>query len=258
LADIFREVDDELRRDSAQQLWDKYGIYVIGIAVSIVAVTSAVVGWNAYQTAQAEDAAVAFLTANVEASQEDADAAAIYAEFAENAPAGYAALARLREAAGLTTAGEIEAAIAAYENVAGDSGTEDILRDLASVKAGALLVGRTSYDDLAGRLLSLTGEGEAWRNPAREVLGLAAYHEQKYRPARIFFQEIVDDPTSTPGVRDRAHVMIALIDPHVPAVTPASNAEIPEDNASTDNAPVAQATPIDETAPRAETSEEAE
>lgn len=258
MADIFREVDDELRRDGAQQLWDKYGIYVIGIAVSIVAVTSAVVGWNAYQSAQAEDASVAFLEANVEAAQEGADTAAIYAEFAEGAPAGYAALARLREAASLTTAGDVEAAIAAYEKVAGDTGAEDILRDLASIKAGTLLVGRTSYDDLAGRLLSLTGPGEAWRNPAREVLGLAAYREQKYRAARIFFQEIVDDPTSTPGVRDRAHVMIALIDPHVPTATPDNSSEVSEDSSSTDDAPVAEAAPIDETAPRAETSEEAE
>lgn len=258
MADIFREVDDELRRDGAQQLWDKYGIYLIGIAVSIVAVTTAVVGWSAYKTSQAEDAATAFLQANAEAAQEGADPAAIYAGFAQGAPAGYAALARLREAASLATAGDVEAAIAAYEIVAANSDADDILRDLARVKAGALLVGRTSYDDLAGRLLPLTGAGDAWRNPAREVLGLAAYREQKYRAARVLFQEIVDDPTSTPSVRDRAHVMIALVDPHVPVATPDDVLESASDGSSTVDAPHAQTTPVDGNAPRDETSEEAE
>jgi len=220
LADIFREVDDDLRRDSAQQLWDKYGIYLIALAVGIIAVTSAVVGWNSYQRSIAEQAAQAFITAEAEASVEGADAAAIFAELAEGVPSGYAALAQLRSAASLTEAGNIDAAIEVYEAIIGDSGAESILRDLARVKSGTLLVGRTSYDDLAGRLLPLTGAEEPWRNPAREVLGLGAYREQKYPQAHILFQEIVDDPTSTPGVRDRAHIMIALIEPHLPTVEP--------------------------------------
>jgi len=220
LADIFREVDDDLRRDSAQQLWDKYGIYLIALAVGIIAVTSAVVGWNSYQRSVAEQAAQAFIVAEAEASAEGADAAAIFAELAEGVPSGYAALAQLRSAASLTEVGNIDAAIDVYETIIGDSGVEPILRDLARVKSGTLLVGRTSYDDLAGRLLPLTGAEEPWRNPAREVLGLGAYREQKYPQAHILFQEIVDDPTSTPGVRDRAHVMIALIEPHLPTAEP--------------------------------------
>ncbi len=82
----------------------------------------------------------------------------------------------------------------------------------------------------------MTGAGEAWRNSAREVLGIGAYREQKYVQARILFQEIVDDPSATPGLRDRAHVMIALIDPHVMTVTP-SQAEEP----AQETAPAAEA-----------------
>ena len=215
MADIFREVDDDLRRDNAQQLWDKYGIYLIGAAVAIVVVTSAFVGWRAFTTSQAETAALAFIEAERAASVEGADAPAIYAALAEDAPAGYAALARLRAAAAFTEAGEKVAAVETYETLVADTSAEPILRDLAQVKAGALLVGEASYDDLATRLVALTDESAPWRNPVREVLGLAAYREQKYERAYAYFQEIVNDPTATPGVRDRAHVMIALVDPHV-------------------------------------------
>ncbi len=217
MADIFREVEEDIRRDRLQQLWDKYGIYVIALVVGIIALTSAVVGWRAYTTSQAEQASLAFATAVAEAAKEGADAPAIFATMADEAPAGYAALASLRGAGTLAAAGEIDAAIAAYDAVSADSGAEDILRDLAKVKSGTLLVGRTSYDDLAIRLVPLAGDGEPWRNPAREALGMAAYGEQKYARAQSFFQSIVADQTATPGVRDRAHVMIALIAPHVPA-----------------------------------------
>ncbi len=259
LADIFREVDEDIRREGAKQLWDKYGIYVIGMAVGIVAITSGVVGWNAYKTSQAEEAAVAFLRAGAEATVEGADSAAIYAQFAQGAPVGYVALAHLSEAGSLATAGDIEGAIAVYETVAGNSNIEDILRDLARVKAGALLVGRASYDDLAGRLLPLTGATQAWRNPAREVLGLAAYRAQEYTVARNIFQEIVDDRTSTQGIRDRAHVMIALIDPHRPAAVALDSApEETEDGSAATDGPDEQATPNGENAPRDETSEATE
>lgn len=217
MADIFREVDEELRRDHLEQLWDKYGAYLIGTAVAIVAVTSAVVGWRTYSASQAEDASLEFTAAVSAAAGEDADAAAIFSELAENAPSGYAALARLRAAGALTDAGQIEDAIAAYDAIAVDSAMDDTLRELAKVKAGALLVGRTSYDDLATRLVPLANDTTAWRNMAREVLGLAAYREQKFDVADAYFDAIVADNTAPPGLRDRAHVMIALIAPHMSA-----------------------------------------
>ncbi len=230
MADIFREVEEDIRRDRLQQLWDKYGIYLIGLVIGIIALTSLIVGWRAYTTSQAEEASKAFSTAVAEAAQEGADAPTIFSDLAERSPAGYAALARLRAAGALAEAGEVDGAIAAYDAVAADSGAETILRDLAKVKSGTLLVGRTSYDDLATRLVPLAGDGEPWRNPAREALGMAAYAEQKYARAQSFFQGIVGDQTATPGVRDRAHVMLALIAPYAPA--PQS---LPADATATDD-----------------------
>lgn len=216
MADIFREVEEDIRRDRLQQLWDKYGIYLIGLVVGIIALTSLVVGWRAYTQSQAEEASKAFALAVAGAAQEGADAPALFTDLADGSPSGYAALARLRAAGALADAGDLDEAIAAYDAVAADSAADDILRDLARVKSGTLLVGRTSYDDLAIRLVPLTDAGEAWRNPAREALGMAAYAEQKYAQAQSYFQSIVGDQTATPGVRDRAHVMLALIAPHVP------------------------------------------
>ncbi|MCE7997551.1 MAG: tetratricopeptide repeat protein [Rhodobiaceae bacterium] len=244
MADIFREVEEDIRRDRLQHLWDKYGIYLIGFVVGIIGLTALIVGWRAYTQSQAEDASKAFATAVAEAAQEGADAPAIFGNLADQSPSGYAALARLRAAGALAEAGEIDQAIAAYDAVAADSAADDILRDLARVKSGTLLVGRTSYDDLAIRLVPLADNSEPWRNPAREALGMAAYAEQKYAQAQSFFQSIVGDQTATPGVRDRAHVMLALIAPRVPA-TQTAPLEAPV-SAPEESAPVSSTEPTGE------------
>ena len=43
MADIFREVDEEVRRDKALEFWSKYQNYLIGLAIVIVLATA---GWR--------------------------------------------------------------------------------------------------------------------------------------------------------------------------------------------------------------------
>ena len=48
MADIFREVEEELRRDRAEELWKKYGRYVIALAALVILAVGGVQGWRAY------------------------------------------------------------------------------------------------------------------------------------------------------------------------------------------------------------------
>jgi len=38
VADIFQEVDEEVRRERLKKLWDKYSIVIIALAILVVAV----------------------------------------------------------------------------------------------------------------------------------------------------------------------------------------------------------------------------
>mgnify|MGYP006945477697 CR=1 FL=1 len=49
MSDIFREVDEDLRHERYKRLWDRFGVYVIGLAVVIVLGVS---GYKAWATAQ--------------------------------------------------------------------------------------------------------------------------------------------------------------------------------------------------------------
>ena len=49
MSDIFREIDEELRRENLLKLWSRYGKYVIAVAVLAVLIAGSVVAWREHQ-----------------------------------------------------------------------------------------------------------------------------------------------------------------------------------------------------------------
>src|SRR5437868_9600277 len=118
MSDIFREIDEELRRDNFAKLWERYGQYVVGLAVIIVLATAGTVGWREYQ-ARVQRAESIRYAAAVELAQKNelARAADDFAALARTSGGGQATLARLQEAALRSRAGDEAAAIAAYKAI---------------------------------------------------------------------------------------------------------------------------------------------
>jgi hypothetical protein len=46
VADIFHEVDEEVRRERLQRLWERYSFHIIAGAVLVIAVIG---GWRGYE-----------------------------------------------------------------------------------------------------------------------------------------------------------------------------------------------------------------
>lgn len=217
MTDLFREVEEDLRREQFSKLWEKYGLYVIGLAVAIVLVVAAIVGWRAWTHSRAVEASARYETLVAEmAEAAPAESAAAFAAFANETSGGYRVLARLAEADRFLAAGDRDAALAAYEAAANDSAAPEIVRGMATVKGGLLLVDTLSYDDMRARVAPINRETSPWRSNALELLALAAIREGKWSEADANVKLIIADPASAPGLRDRAHVIQALAAPHLP------------------------------------------
>ena len=100
MSELFDEVDEEVRRDQLKKLWDKYSIFIIALALLVVA---GVGGWRGYQYLEAKKAAEAGAAFDraVELSDQNkhTEAEAAFADLITKAPSGYRNLARLRMAA---------------------------------------------------------------------------------------------------------------------------------------------------------------
>ena len=152
MADIFHEVDEEVRRERLEKLWQRYGIYVIALAVLIVAAIGAWRGYEYWQAKKAAAAGAAFESAlSLSEAGKHAEAEAAFAKIAAESPAGYRVLARLRAAAELAQTKPAEA-IKAYDELAADASLGTTLQDLAAVRAGMLMLDKASLADMKRRL----------------------------------------------------------------------------------------------------------
>jgi hypothetical protein len=230
MSDIFREVEEEVRREQAKKLWDRYGTYVIGVAVLIVAVTAGYRGWEWYSARQAAQAGAEYYAAmqlSREGKAEEAEAA--FNEIAAG-NGGVATLARLRAAAVAAESGEKEAAVAEYDAVAGRSGVQRDLRNVARVRAAYILLEMGDRAGVEQRVGDMAVEGNIWRASARELLGLAAYQAGDIEAATQRFDELLADNETPNDMRGRAQLMVSLL-----AADRAPGPEASAEDAATDN-----------------------
>jgi hypothetical protein len=210
LSDIIREVDEELRRENWEKLWKRYGKFLFGAAVGLVAATAAVVGWRAYdkdqRLKQGNNFAAAVATA--ESSESLSASADAMAALAENAAAGYAMLAGFREAMLRAEAGEREAAIAIYDALAEDDSVEPMFRDLAVLYSVRVQTDTGDAATLIARLAPLTAEDGDWRYSARELTAILHLGTGDVAAAREAFQLLADDLLAPEGLRARAAEML--------------------------------------------------
>jgi len=222
---LAREIDEELRRERLLKFWNLYGTYILAIALVVVV---GVGGYKVYESRRAQ--------ANVEAStryiiglrdfamNKPDEAQKALENLAANAPAGYAALSRLRLAGYDQTAGNLAEAATAYEDIAKDGSVDPILADYARLQIAMLKSDSADFTDLKNRLTPLATEKNPWRFSARELLGLAAYKAGLSAEARNHFQRLITDRTAPPGIAERARTMLAVI-AQSEAATPASATE---------------------------------
>jgi hypothetical protein len=214
VSDIFREIDEDLRREQFGKLWQRYGKYVIILAVVVVAASAIFVGWREYQLRQRQAAGVRFAAAADLARQgKDKDAADAFAAVAHDASGGRAVLARFEQAALLAKTSDPTAGIAIYDEIAHDTGVAPIYRDLANLLAARFALDAGDPKAVIERLKPLIDPSNAWHPSALELTALAQLKAGDKAAARTTYQQLADDLTAPQGLRARAAEMVAALGP---------------------------------------------
>ena len=211
LSDIFREIDEELRRDNLLKLWSRYGRYVVAAAVGVLLVAAGVVAWRNHQLAERRAEATRYAGAlNLAQGGKSADAAKVFAAIA-NEGGGYALLASLEEAGLLAKSGDRKAAIAIYDRIAATPGIEPEFHGLAVLLS--VMHGMPDADPqrTIARLAPLTGSDNPWRPTALELTALARLKSGDKKAALDLYKGLADDLTAPRGLRARAAEMAAAL-----------------------------------------------
>ena len=172
------------------------------LAVLFVA---AVAGWRGYQwwqTKQAAESGAAFTSAVLLSEQgkhEEAEAA--FSKVAKEGTASYRALAGMREAAELAVR-DPKAAVVAYDGLANNRALGPVLQDLATLRAGYVLVDTAPFEEIRRR---------SSRRPRGSTLPRARAaccpHMCHVTSARHWFGLILADGETPAGIHTQAEIL---------------------------------------------------
>jgi hypothetical protein len=215
--DLFREVDEDLRRERMAKMWDAYGVHVLVAAALIVASVAGYKAWQWWTDKQAAENGAIFVKALALADDgKPAEMTAALMKISKDGPRGYALLAKLHLAAQFLSEGKTAEAGAQYDAIASDGYASELIRGFARVQSAAMVVDKSDMAEMRKRLQDLDTPASPWRASARELIGLAAYKDGKFDEAEEMFQLLAADSKTPAQMKKRAETLLALLVKPVP------------------------------------------
>ncbi len=214
MADIFDELNEDMRAERARALARRYGVLGGVALVVILAGVGGWQGWEWWQRSRSQTLAGPYLAASgvlspVAASAQPTDPEA-FAKIAEDGPAGYRTLARLQEAALRWNGGDTAAALALWARLS-DDGDDVLLRDLASLLWAQHSVDAGDPAAVAARTAKLEAQANPWRPLAQEVDAMLALRQDDKDKATRLLRGLLTDPLAADGLRRRAGELLTIL-----------------------------------------------
>jgi hypothetical protein len=207
LSDIFREVEEDVRRERLELFWKHYGYYVIALVGLILLSVGGWQLWLRHQAQERDKESLVFVAAQRISTPREAEAA--FADLTKTATGGYALLSKLSQANALYVSGQMGASIDLYKQIAqSDKGP---IGAVARLRAAWALADNASRESVAELLAPLNDPASAWRQMAGEVLAFADYRASRLRQSQAEFQALADDSASPDALRSRARTMAAFL-----------------------------------------------
>lgn len=206
MSDIFREVEEDVRRERFEKFFKAYGAYLIALGVVLFLGVGAYELWQAHQSKIAAEASNRYAAAQRISTPKEA--AAAYAALSKDAPQGYRTVADLSQANALAASGRKDEALALYKSLAADN---SVVGAVARLRAGWLMVDNTARGELTAWLAPIDAPASAWRQMADEITAYADFRAHDYAAASAKYVTLGSDPEAPDALRARARAMAALL-----------------------------------------------
>ena len=211
MADVFDEVDEQIRAERFRATVGRIVPYFIAALVVSVLTVLAVWGYGQFSSGAISKASDAYAKGMDLAQQGDQNGAFAQFEQAAKGPAGYRSLALMQEAGIRLQQNKTQEAVGLLDQAA-KAAPDQMIGDIAGLKAAYAVLDTASLADATARLTPLMGADRPYHAQAREALALAKIGAGKLAEAKSdlgVIQLMSDTPESE---RQRAAAIIALID----------------------------------------------
>ena len=222
MADIFQEVDEQLRSQRYQSLLLRWWPFAVAAAGAALIVALSVWGWNSHVKDQEGKASVTYQAALDAAAKGDvATADKDFSDVAASGPAAYRALALMQEANIRLDQKKPDEAVHLFDQAA-KVAPDLVIGDAARLKAAWVLTDTHPLAEIEARLTPLTGPKSSYRSMAREALAMARLQAGKLDEAKGDFAVLSLSQDASQIEQARAHAALDLIQSGSAAVLPAA------------------------------------
>jgi hypothetical protein len=212
LVDLFNEVDEELRSDQAISLFRRLAPWVTGVLALVLIGFLGVWAYTSYQGRNLAAASLAYQK-GVDALQQS-DSSGAFADFEQARQAGapgYKTLALMQEGDLRMSAGKPDEAAKLFDQAA-DVAPNQVIGDLARLKAALALLDTTPLPQLRTRLAPLSDPKRPYSVYAKEALAMAELLAGKTDDAKRDLSVLQLSLGVPDDMRQRAQIAVALID----------------------------------------------
>ena len=236
MSDIFQEVEEDVRRERYEQLWKKYGNYIIAAAALLVVGVAGYQTWSASDRSQREQVSDRFEAALRIPATDAAKAEAEWLELSKTGYDGYATLAKFNLVGTYLAQNKRDAAIATLRELT--EADDETVSSVARVRLAWTEADARPRAEIATIVQPLTAPENPWRFAAAEVIAYTEYKSGSRAQAEADYLRLSQEPEAAPGLRQRAGAILQYL-----RANPASGAAPPAPAGAAPPAPAGAAPP---------------
>lgn len=208
-----QEVDEKLREDRLMAFVRRWGVWILGAVIVVVLGIGGWQWWRSSQVSQARGQSDLYIAAQELAAGGDlAGAKSAFEELTTSGPQAYRVMARMEHSAILAEEGDLEGALAGFDQAA-EQASDPIMRDSARMRAAYLAAETQDFQALQTRLQPLIDSDSRVSYLARELLAIEAWEAGQNDLARTTLEALSLAFDAPEAVRQRAQVALSVIGP---------------------------------------------
>lgn len=204
--EMFKEIEEDMRRERTQRLWNSFGKLMVMASIAVIAATIAIVVWQDRKEDRSIEQTTQFIKGLDRLNVEDYKGAIeVFTSLAENGGSSYYGMSMLRKAQAQVALGDREGALKTYEALASHGPDDDAFVGL----------GRILAVDSSGKALEPVKSSPFYYSQ-QEWQAWQLVKDGKTKEALAVFEALHNDVASPASLRQRAGEIVAYLPPEQP------------------------------------------
>jgi hypothetical protein len=246
-AALLQEVDEAVRKDRLDNIWQRFGRWIIGGVIAALIAFGGYLYWGHMQETKRGENAEALIAAmdKAKAAQPTAATKELAALEADGGPA-YRAAALFQQANMKAERGDLKAAAAMMAKAVADTKLDPSLRDLALLRQTAFELDTLKPEVVIARMKPMVeakDPASSWFPSAAELSAIAHYRLGQYKQAGELYGRIANVPNIPKSLQSRSVQMAGMLGVDAVADRAAESAAAEKKGSA---APKAAAGPVEE------------